>query len=150
MVLIDCARTDSFTLSACLFSIQNVSRVSSSIPSALPLLTFLLRRLSLFSFTKHISRFRLLTSHRQHLSLMASPFLMKFFVFILLPPPCFVVFPEHVDSDFSFEKCSYRSITAVSLQDVLLTSHIPLLSSETKHASRRPSCVIVFVVRVVS
>lgn len=102
MVLIDCARTDSFTLSACLFSTQNVSRVSSSIPSALPLLTFLLllllRRLSVFSFTKHISRFRLLTSHRQHLSLTASPFLMKFFFLFFSPPPCFVVFPEHVDS----------------------------------------------------
>lgn len=96
MVLIDCAWTDSFTLSACLFSIQNVSRVSSSIPSALPLLTFLLRWLSLFSFTKRISRFRLLTSHRQHLSLMASPFLMKFCSYS--SPPSLLRCPEHVDS----------------------------------------------------
>lgn len=98
MVLIDCARTDSFTLSACLFSIQNclpclfihpISSTFAHIPAP-----------TAVSFLFHKTYFPLQTSDipRQHLPLMALPFLMKFCSYSSPPPPCFVVFPEHVDS----------------------------------------------------
>lgn len=65
----------------------------------------------------------------QHLFYMVLPFLRSLFLApSLLPPLSFLntsaCHPLHSEI---FEICSYRSITTVSLQDALLTPHIPLL-----------------------
>lgn len=125
VVLIHRMRTDSFTLSASL---------SRSKPSLLSL--HLSRQLCLCSHSCS-SDSSLLFFHNSYFSyplptsfLYGFTFLMKSFL-----PFSLFVSPEHISYCCTchplhseiFEVFSYRSIAAVSLQDVLPTSHIPLL-----------------------
>lgn len=131
VVLIHCIRTDSFTLSASLSPPKNLSSVSSSIPSVRLLSPYL----CLWQQPSFLSPcvFPFCISHVpcQHLFYIVSPSFVFFFPSF---SPHFVS-PEHTSSCYTchpfnsemFELFSYRSITTVSLQDVLLPSHIPLL-----------------------